>query len=460
MLFSCPLKAGSLPRFATTFAIGLIGIAGVYGLEISPRSSTTGVSSPIFKGTAFGDPQLDALVRKLLAKNPLLAAQRARGSVHREREIQERALPDPQLSFRYFVRTPETRIGAQRQALELSQVVPWVGKRVLQAKRASFLAAREEREADSLARHLIAELKAAYFDVAYLQEAIEVNREEVELLRRFEAIALVRYRTGQGIQQEVIKVQTDLTRLADRKIALAQRLAAVSRRIAELIGHPNATLELTPITLFEVRGEFDARLLERSAIEQHPNIQALERKIDADESWLARRRLDRWPNFRFGIGYVQIQDRDDPAGLLNPPAENGKDIFSLTIGLNIPIYRRRISAGIAEAAHGVRVSEKSLRTARDHQRYRVQEELLRLEALRERTALYRDTLIPQARESLASAEAAYTTNRQGFLDLLDAERVLFEARLSYHRLLADSWSVLAEIEFTAGRPLSEGAREQ
>ena len=46
-----------------------------------------------------------------------------------------------------------------------------------------------------------------------------------------------------------------------------------------------------------------------------------------------------------------------------------------------------------------------------------------------------------------------------FLDLLDAERVLFQVRLTYHRLLADHWKALAELERALGRSFP-GEREE
>ena len=77
----------------------------------------------------------------------------------------------------------------------------------------------------------------------------------------------------------------------------------------------------------------------------------------------------------------------------------------------------------------------------------------------ERGSLYREVIIPQAEEALASAEAAYTTGKLDFLDLLDAERVLFQVRLTYHRLLADHWKALAELERALGRSFP-GEREE
>ncbi len=104
---------------------------------------------------------------------------------------------------------------------------------------------------------------------------------------------------------------------------------------------------------------------------------------------------------------------------------------------------------------GQQATEELLQVARDRLRFNVQGMLLRVVSSGERGRLYRDVIIPQAEESLASAEAAYTTNRLGFLDLLDAERTLFEARLAYHRQVSDSWIALAELESAVGKRYPE-----
>ena len=86
--------------------------------------------------------------------------------------------------------------------------------------------------------------------------------------------------------------------------------------------------------------------------------------------------------------------------------------------------------------------------------------MIRLESTFDRATLYRDLLIPQAEESLASAEAAYTTNRLGFLDLLDAERVLFLVRSTYHRLLSDYWISMTNLERAIARPFPDNPADK
>ena len=363
-----------------------------------------------------------------------------------------------QLGYTYFASTPETRVGPQVHGLELSQGIPWGGKRRLQAEREESLASGATWEASDLERRLVADLKRAYFEVAYLQEALTINSEEQELLRRFESIALKRYSTGEGIQQSVVKVQTEISRLDDRRTNLQQRLDSLARRLSELIGHPDDPLNLGPIDLSlpEIRDEREK--LEQAAVSDHPRVHAVEQRVDADLLWTKRRELEARPDFRFGLGYVFVNDRDDPAGVLMPPNDNGKDVLAVTVGINIPLYRKRIRSGIAEARESQRANEELLAAVRNRLRYDVQEALLRLDSLDERGRLYRDVIVPQAEESLASAEAAYTTNRLGFLDLLDAQRILFQSRLAYHRLVSDLWIALADLELAVGKPVPDVPR--
>jgi outer membrane protein TolC len=161
--------------------------------------------------------------------------------------------------------------------------------------------------------------------------------------------------------------------------------------------------------------------------------------------------LESRPDFRFGLSYIDVGRRQDTAGLLNPPEENGKDSVSLLVGINLPIYRKRIRAGIAEARESATSNQQALASVQDQLLYLVQEAVLRLESTGQQGRLYRDVLIPQAHESLGSAEAAYVTNQLNFLDLLDAERILFQVRLTFKRLLADYWIALADIEQATGR---------
>jgi outer membrane protein TolC len=447
-----------LARLTTSrFGCGLLALSLTLTSAMGQSESTpdtdagsnvaTGLSADGFHSP---DEQLRGLISTLLEENPQILSFWARSRSSFERAPQQKSLPDPQLTYRYFAQTPETRVGPQNHSLEFSQGIPWSGKRRLQGQRAESLASGFTWEAADVERRLVAQLKESYFEVAYLQEALTVNTEERELLRRFESIALKRYATGQGIQQSVVKVQTDISRLEDRDSELRERLDVVLRRISELIGRPASPLALQAIQLPMPDVSYDREALEQFAVSAHPRVRAVEQRIEADQVWAKRQKLESRPDFRLGAGYIVVGNREDPAGVTNPPDDNGKDALALTVGINIPIYRKRIRAGVEEARESERANGELLEAVRDRLRFDVQDALLRLDSLSERGRLFREVIIPQAEESLASAEAAYTTDRLGFLDLLDAERILFQSRLSYHRLVADLWIALSDLELSVG----------
>lgn len=404
-------------------------------------------------------PRIAELISILLEENPRLRSARAAWRSAVERVPQASALPDPLLSYRYFARTPETRVGPQEHGLELSQTIPWRGKLGLQAERAEHMAASGMWGMRDLERALVGELKRTWFDAAYLREALAVNAEERDLLSRFEEIALTRYAVGEGIQQNVVKVQTEISRLVDREVLLRRRLDVAERSMAELLGRPGSEVDLAPAVPEPPRLSLDRSALASEAEREHPLARAAEARVAAEEAWSRHRGLEGRPDFRFGLGYTMVGEREDMAGIVNPPEDNGKDILALMVGVNLPIHRKRIQAGIAEAEQSARSAEQALQGIRNELSFAVQDAILRLESGAERAALYREVIVPQAEESLASAEAAYTTGRQGFLDLLDAERVLFEARLTYRRLVADWWIAATDLERALGRafPPTAGA---
>jgi len=422
--------------------------------EVAPADMAGPVTVDEFHVT---DDQLHDLIAILLAENPQILSAQASQRSSQERIPQARSLPDPQVTYRVFASTPETRVGPQRQALEVSQGVPWGSKRELQAERAARESSDMSWRVRDLQRDLVADLKKSYFELIYLRRALATNAEETALLQRFERIALKRYETGGGIQQNVIKVQTELTRLEDDRTRLEELRHTALRKIATLIGRPQEDLALAPTALSLIDVTYDDERLQAKAIQDHPEVHGLQQRVQSYTTLLRRRSLDSRPDFRFGVSYTEVDPRRDLAAGAPAPEDDGKDIVALTVGLNIPLYRSRIRAGVAEADEGAQSAVQELEGVRNRLRFEIQESVLRVESVSEREKLFKSVLIPQAETSLASAEAAYITDKLAFLDLLDAERVLFQVRLMSDRLLSDFWIALADLERALGSRFPEAS---
>jgi hypothetical protein len=111
----------------------------------------------------------------------------------------------------------------------------------------------------------------------------------------------------------------------------------------------------------------------------------------------------------------------------------GRDTVVGMVSFSIPIRRSRYDAGVAEArarhvaaSHAAQGRELGLEAEIRRALFAYRDGQRKLE-------LYGGTLLPKARQSLASTEAAYRTGEAGFSDLIDAQRVLLEFALAHER---------------------------
>jgi len=384
------------------------------------------------------------LVKSALKDNPELKEAEAawKASLKKTRVVS--ALPDPNLAATAFLESVETRVGPQEAVLILTQKLPWFGKLSAAGQAALEEALEKAWTWRSLQRETVLRVKKTFYDLVYLFEALKITDEDISTLRRYEAIALTRYGTGKGIQQNVLKVQSETTRLNERRIVLLRQRDVGRRKLARLVGSPLGTVELDfgdqPLPDVDLR------------------LEDLYGKVSSREGVrLAKKQY--WPDFNLGLNYIVVGDREDPEGLLNPPEDNGKDAIGVLASINLPIWYHKLRAGVDEA----RLEEYRARAAYARQEdsvlYEVQDAYINLESLREQLDLYRHALIPQAEQSMESSEAAYETGKLTFLELLDSERFLLNVRYGYAKIKSDYLGAHADMERALGTRFPEKAEE-
>ena len=177
--------------------------------------------------------------------------------------------------------------------------------------------------------------------------------------------------------------------------------------------------------------------------------------FERSEKTIELAKKDYWPNFLVSAGFRNVGDRSDPAGIAQPPPDNGKNAFSLSVGINIPIWRDKYDAGVQEAAETLLAQRSNYANVLNEMEFSVRDQVIRLETLQDQVDLYENALIPQAEEALRSTESAYETGQLGVLDLLDSERVLLNAKLVNARYYSDFLIALASLERAVGTKFPE-----
>jgi outer membrane protein TolC len=184
--------------------------------------------------------------------------------------------------------------------------------------------------------------------------------------------------------------------------------------------------------------------------ERNPELLALQEEIERERINAEIARKDGYPDFTVGLAYTIIGERNDVS-----LEENGDDAVLGTLSVNIPIWREKYDAGVREAmarrlAAAGRRGEAANRLASE-----LQEALFEHEDARRRIALYRDTLIPKATESLQASLSSFEQGQSDYLDLVDTQRTLLEFQLAIERSLVDRATSAARIERIVGVPLTE-----
>ena len=392
------------------------------------------------------DPVLQQYIQSALEANPAIQEMLARSRAAELRVPQVTSLPDPMLNFGQAIQRPETRVGSQVNTLSVSQVFPWFGKLDLRGQMATQEAIASSQLYVGRQRDVIVAVKRAFYDLAYVDTAIAISQEERALLDHYEQLSQSRYSTGQGLQQAVIKIQAEITKVVSRLYTLNQKRFTLATRLNTIMNRPPDT-PLPPVvrpTLPEV--PLDLEELYRLGNEHRQELLASRALIERSERGIDLAKKDYWPDVAIGASYANILGRD----VLQPPPDNGKNALTLSVGVSIPLWREKYRAGVQRATEETLAQRRNYEAVQNEVEFAVRDQVVRLETLRGQVRLFDTVLIPQAEEALRSTESAYQTGQAGVLDLLDSERVLLQVRIGNARQEADFLVALAELERAVG----------
>ena len=132
-----------------------------------------------------------------------------------------------------------------------------------------------------------------------------------------------------------------------------------------------------------------------------------------------------------------------------------RDLVSmLGVRLNLPVYRARRDAAVAEAEAKIAQRRAELARLTDQVNLEVEEAYARVQRSERSTRLYRDTILKAADLNVKAAQSAYVTGKIPFLSLIEAERSVINLRDRYYEAIADSLRRRATLERVIGGPVA------
>src|SRR4029077_14482947 len=218
--------------------------------------------------------------------NPQIEAARHGWEAAKQVPTQVSTLPDPQFTLQHFsVGSPRPFAGYTNSefayiGLGASQDIPYPGKLRLKGEIAKREADVSQQQIESVLRSVLAELKAAYFQLAYLSKTLAILEQDGELLKQVQQAADARYRSGMGTQQDLLQAQLQQTKLL-REIAMHHlEVGRLEAQIKQLLNRPQDSPDIEPTDLVDTPLVHTYAELLAAAEVQNPEIAGAKKMIE------------------------------------------------------------------------------------------------------------------------------------------------------------------------------------
>jgi cobalt-zinc-cadmium efflux system outer membrane protein len=387
-------------------------------------------------------------LRYAALNNAGLKAEFEQWKVAIEQVPQARALPDPRFTYGYFIEEVETRVGPQRNKFGISQMFPWFGKVEARTRAAGASAQAARRRYEGKKLRLFFEVKDAFHEYVYLAEAIEIARENLELVGNFEEVAITKYIGAAAGHPDVVRAQVELATLEDQLRTLENLREPIVARLNSVLNRKSAEPPPWPTREEYSAVEIDRGQLKEMLLAQNPELQALDYDLESARSRVELAKKKFYPDIGVGVDWVQTDD-----ALMAGTRDSGKDPVMLMFSLNVPIWRQSYKAAEIQARAIARKTRYQKTEVQNALIARVEQVLYDYEDSQRKQRLYGDILVPKAQELIGASESAYQGGTIDFLSLIDAQRTLLKFELLHERAVTNSRQKLAELEMLAGTEL-------
>lgn len=359
-----------------------------------------------------------------LLKNPELRAYSSEIHAREAKALQARLLPNPEvgITIENFAGQGDYRgFDAAETSIEISQLILLAGKRQKRCKVASleYDIARWEYKIKQL--DIINATSTAFVDVLKAQDQLRLSKELLSLANKIYRTVVERVKSGQVSPIEKTRASIILSTAQIQLEKSENRLKAARKRLAAMWGCKSPHFKKAVGRLDNVHPIPSMDLLNK-LVEKNPEITRWMIEIKRAKAVLELERSKRIPDMKLSWGMRRLEETDDYAFL-----------FSFSIPL--PIFNRN-QGGIREAHY--RLSQAYEK--KDAVELAIRTELAKaykaLASAYTEVSTLKERILPAAQKTFYAIREGYKKGKFGYLDVLNAQKTLFDSKRQYVKALA------------------------
>ncbi len=410
------------------------------------------------------------------------------------------ALPDPELSVGFFFKPMDRFMGRQHADIQLMQMFPWFGMPGIQRTEAANMSkARYERLEESK-NNLVFEVKNKWYEMYRLQEESRILAENIELIQTYERLALVRfqnagtggassgempvsengsesmggmdsgnastqksgrarnYLTSPGTSapmtnssasgmSDVLRIRMQLREMESNLAYLEDTQELLKAEFNQLLNRRHDQVVTIADTLESTHLVVERMALLDSITANNPMLKMLDAEMEVYASQREMARLDGKPMLGVGLNYMPFSPREGDGMSMG-----GKDMVMPMVSITLPVYRKKYKAMTKAAELNQMAVQNRKENAINQLAVQWRASLIDLDDANRKTALYNEQTA-LARQTLKLLLTSYSTNGQGFDDVLQVQQELLNYQLQLINAVVKQHTSIAMLEMLAATVL-------
>jgi outer membrane protein, heavy metal efflux system len=404
-----------------------------------------------------GPQPLDVLVRHALAENRTVRAAQFNVLALKHRIPQVTTLDDPIVSNTIFpipsVAPQYSLMGYMPYSALLAQQFPWCGTLRLRGQAAEDDVKIALFELAAAQLDVVANVKRAYYDLHFNEYAESLLKKNRALAEDFLKIARERYRGATATQVDVLRAEVAISDINRELENTSQAVNETRAELARLLHASPETLLETMLDLPVGSVPLEVERLYQLVCASRPELQGRLAAIARDEKAIELARKRYYPNLTVGLVYQDLEKTNAET----PRTASGQPNVGLFVGFNLPIYHKKLAAGVQEAQARAAADGQLFEAERDQAHRDIKDFFVQARVQQNVLLLLRRNNLTTAKQVLELTAGDYTAGNAGvdFLSLLSAWRELLQVEIQIAQIEAELGKTLASLERAVGTQLNE-----
>lgn len=415
-------------------ALASIGAAmALWGAAMAQPLPSHPATMPPARSEPAGSLTLDQALKLALDANYSLSSARYAADSSEGIVLQAQARPNPVLS----VEVEDTARSATRNTkTTLSLPIETGGKR--DARIAAAQLAREvaRQDAEQARADVRSQTVAAFFDVLAAQERLALSIGAVEIARDAQRIAVKRVEAGKAPPLDADRARVELANAELERARAVHSLDLARRGLAALWGNPSPLFAKAEgeIAAPPERPDLDGLA---AALENSPQLRAARLETERSRARIEVERSKRHPDLQVSAGVIRNN-------------ELGRNQMMVGVSIPLPLFDRN-QGNVYQASMLAYKSRDDYMDLKLRLRTQLQRAASEFDMARNTALRLESEILPSAATALERARKGFEAGKFAFIEVLDAQRTLFQARIRHLSALSEAHQALARMDRILGR---------